>query len=260
MRRTKVGAFLIEINNGRDSADVVRDEVTRSLRPGAKVWKLKDTYPIEIRDLDGETTREEVLNALTDPTDDNSARLISLRKAFGGTQITVVVLLIVVAKRLCAQGRLRMELVYARVRPTEIPTRCYTCLTFDHVLRICTGTDRRACCWRCGKKDHVYRDYTVAPDAGSAQRDSCRPGSPVAEFEGFLSGLEDDVRGRYIPVSALIMAGNFNVKSFAWGSRGTDPRGEMLERFAAALDLLPENVGSVRLGSAEMVPTSGGPS
>lgn len=41
------------------------------------------------------------------------------------------------------------------------------------------------------------------------------------------------------------MAGDFNAKSPAWGSVTTDARGRFLERFAAALDLWPENVGSV---------------
>lgn len=69
MLRTKAEALLIEINGGYDSADVVRGKVTQSLGPETKVHKLEDKFSKEKRDLDGEITKEEVLNALTDLAD-----------------------------------------------------------------------------------------------------------------------------------------------------------------------------------------------
>lgn len=66
----------------------------------------------------------------------------------------------------------------------------------------------------------------------------------MAEFKGFLSGLEDDIRGRYISGSALIVAGDFNAKFPAWGSGMSDARGALL-MCVVALELWPENIGSV---------------
>lgn len=72
-----------------------------------------------------------------------------------------------------------------------------------------------------------------------------RPAGPVSDFKAFLSGLEVDVRGRCHLTSIIIVARDFSVKSPAWGSAIGDRRGEVLERFVAALELLPENIGSV---------------
>lgn len=64
-------------------------------------------------------------------------------------------------------------------------------------------------------------------------------------FEEFLAGLEMDVRMNHRPNMGLIVAGDFNLKSPAWGSRFVNARGQLLERFAASLGFWPENVGSV---------------
>lgn len=67
----------------------------------------------------------------------------------------------------------------------------------------------------------------------------------VAEFEGFLSRLEEEVWLRYLPGSTLIVSRDFNSKFLVWGSRASDPKCVIHKRFVAALDLEPENVGSV---------------
>lgn len=115
MCKTASGKLLIEINGRNDAAETVRQEIARSLGPTAKVRRMADESPIEIRDLDDETSGEEVLGAISAQIGDESARLVSLRRAYGGTKTAVVVLLSVVAKRLCATGRIRVGLVFARV-------------------------------------------------------------------------------------------------------------------------------------------------
>lgn len=42
----------------------------------------------------------------------------------------------------------------------------------------------------------------------------------------------------------IIIVGDYNAKSPAWGSTTEDNRGEVLGTFAAAWGLWPENVGS----------------
>lgn len=70
-------------------------------------------------------------------------------------------------------------------------------------------------------------------------------GGSTEFFEAFLAELESDIRSRLCPDMDIIVAGDFNAKSPSWGSVATDARGRVLKRFAAALDLWPENVRSV---------------
>lgn len=166
MRRTQKGDLLIEVNGGAESVEKVRVEVARSLGDGAKIYKLENMSSIEIRNLDEETTKDEVLNAVTNTNENSFARFVSIKKTYGSSQIAVVMLPSVEAKRLCTAGRLRVGLISARVRPTKL--RCYRCLTFGHKARECTGVDRSACCRRCGGAGHFSRDCTATPDVAVA--------------------------------------------------------------------------------------------
>lgn len=71
-----------------------------------------------------------------------------------------------------------------------------------------------------------------------------RPGGPLHEFEGFLSGLNATLRNHVMNDMTVIIAGDFNAKSPTWGSTTEDSRGEVLGTFAAAWRLWLKNVGS----------------
>lgn len=81
------------------------------------------------------------------------------------------------------------------------------------------------------------------------------PNRTLAEFEEFLN--EVDVVIRWSRPFGLIVAGDFNAKSRAWGSSVTDPRGVALLEWAAAHDLSPLNRGSeftcVRMGGGSVI-------
>lgn len=46
-----------------------------------------------------------------------------------GAQAAVVLPPVAVTRKLCAMGRLRVGLVYARVRPSDLPMRCFLSAT-----------------------------------------------------------------------------------------------------------------------------------
>lgn len=178
LRKTNAGDLLVEINGGSDSAEVVRAELVRSLGPEARVRKLENSSAVEIRDLDAETTRDEVLEAVGGPGGPGDVRLVSLRQMYGGAQAAIVSLPAMEAKRLCSAGRLRVGLVYARVRSIELPDRCYRCLAFGHVRRDCTDVVRENSCRRCGNAGHMAREC----------------GASLKEVEAFRSVLVDAAR------------------------------------------------------------------
>lgn len=60
-----MGALLIEINSGVESAEEVRAEVERFIGFRTAVRMAKTLYPIEIRDLDGVTTKKKVLEVIS---------------------------------------------------------------------------------------------------------------------------------------------------------------------------------------------------
>lgn len=84
MRRTDRIELLIEINGGADSANSVRTKIERSLGSKAKVRKLEETSPVEIRNLDEKISKEEVLDAVNTFIGRNAARVVSMRKVYTG--------------------------------------------------------------------------------------------------------------------------------------------------------------------------------
>lgn len=69
------------------------------------------------------------------------------------------------------------------------------------------------------------------------------PNKSLADFEGFLVEL-GAVVGRYHPRPVLVL-GDLNAKSSAWGSPVTDPRGEVLAEWVVTTGLVVLNRGSV---------------
>lgn len=151
--------MLIELSGDAETMEAVRVEVQRSLGSGITVKKVENMAPIEIRDLDAETTKEELAETIS-----SEYRVVSLRKAFGGTQTAIVVVPNEVAKRLCGSARLRVGLVYARVRPTELQVRCFRCLGLGHVARACSGVNRSSCCLKCSNSGHFSRECAAEPE------------------------------------------------------------------------------------------------
>lgn len=146
LRRTMKGELLIEVSSGSETMSTVKAEVERSLGPGARVRRLEDMFPIELRDLNEESTSEEVRVAVATSCDSDNVRVVSIRKMFGGAQAAVVMLPAAAARKLCAVSRLRVGLVYVRVRFSDLPTRCFKCHSFGHMARECSGDDRGSRC------------------------------------------------------------------------------------------------------------------
>lgn len=69
------------------------------------------------------------------------------------------------------------------------------------------------------------------------------PNRPLTEFTAQLAELVDSVSA--IPAQVgVIIGGDFNSKSYEWGSSEEDERSRLLSEVAASIDLNPTNVGN----------------
>lgn len=190
MRHTFKGELLIEVSGGSEVMSTVKAEVEWSLGPGATDKRLEDMFLVELRDLDEKTTSEEVRDAAATNCSSDNVRVVNIRKTFGGIQATVVMLPAAAARKLCAVGRLRVGLVYARVRPLDLPTRCFKCHSFGHMARECSGDDRGSRCWRCGEAGH-FSSACVAPREKAATYRATLAGQTGALEKTALAGQAD---------------------------------------------------------------------
>jgi hypothetical protein len=132
---------------------------------GVKILKETDEVLMEIKDIDEITTKEEVFQSVVAKFDDEKVLSMSiiksLRKAYGETQIAVVGLPKVVARRMAEAGKIRIGWVICRIREKTTPLRCYKCLDFGHRSRVCRSlVDRSKCCYKCGGEGHISRNCT----------------------------------------------------------------------------------------------------
>lgn len=126
---------------------------------------------VEILDLDGLTSPEEVMAAISRETETDMAELkfLYIRRSFGGGQTAAVFVPAVGADKIIKVGRLRVGLVYTRVREGDKRRRCYKCLAFGHESGQCgDGPDRRDCCRRCGKTGHKAMECTATIEESRA--------------------------------------------------------------------------------------------
>lgn len=86
LRQARNGSFFIEINGGAESAEVVRAEVDRSLGSESLVRKMRNSTIVELRDLNGTTTPNEIVDAIFRETGVclTDSKVLSIRKTYGG--------------------------------------------------------------------------------------------------------------------------------------------------------------------------------
>jgi len=111
-----------------------------------------------VKDLDEVTTKEEVLESLIAEFGEiqlSAASIVSLRRAYGGTQIATIRLPAKSAEKLLEAEKVRIGWVVCRVRRKTTPIRCFKCMEFGHVAGRCPNAeDCAGACFKCGEKGH----------------------------------------------------------------------------------------------------------
>lgn len=162
IRQARRGGIIIEVRGDGTQVEAVRAEVSKAAGHDAVVNTIYNKIMIEIRDMDEWTQADEIQDAIVKATEfgKEAITVLNVRKQYNGTQAALVLVPARAARHLLSD-RLKIGMVYCRVRERERRERCYRCLAYGHEGRTCSGTDRSACCRRCGGPEHFAKNCTA---------------------------------------------------------------------------------------------------
>lgn len=158
IRQTKGGSMAITFRGGAVGARSLRDAIASKL-PSTSSKLTGHSSVVHIRDLDGDTTEEDVLVAIKGALKGHDlvgeVKVTSVRPAHSGTQRATAVLPKTLATKLLAMQHLRIGWVECRVKLREEgPVQCFKCWSTGHIAADCKGVDRAKLCFNCGSADH----------------------------------------------------------------------------------------------------------
>lgn len=156
IRQAKSGCLCIEVRSDQKEIEAVRAEVTRSAGSEMVVRSLQRRRLVELSNLDEWTTKEvSVAVAAFAEEQEDTFRVASIRKLYGGVQTALVSAPTELAEKLVNAGRLKVGMVSCCTRIREDKLRCFRCLANGHMANACKGEDRTGCCRSCGASGHI---------------------------------------------------------------------------------------------------------
>lgn len=166
VRRTAGGDLLLQLKKTSGQTANLCSSISDSLGVEIEVRALSHKTLIEIKHVDEVTTGEDVLQtirALPDMEGIPLEAVVNMRKAFGSTQVATLSLSAELAKRLLLLEKIRIGWTVCPIREKTMLTKCFKCLEYGHIAKLCRGEDRSKLCRRCGKADHIAKDCKNEP-------------------------------------------------------------------------------------------------
>lgn len=167
------GEVLIKVARGESKRSDLEAVIRDTLGDRATVRGLVSYADLDIVGLDGVTTDTEIADALKKAAglqiNDSSVRVKSVRPAPNGTRRATASMKRVDAPEIIKAGKIRIGLVWAKVRLCEKIPRCFNCLGFGHIRSKCTGMDRRDACSLCTSTDHRAAECRNPPKCVSCE-------------------------------------------------------------------------------------------
>lgn len=123
------------------------------------------TTTIEILDLDGVATEEDVRGALKrEITANLEIKHVNLTKITSrGQRAAFCEIDDASATTALDKARIKIGWVNCRIRAVTKVTRCSRCLGYGHARRSCGGPDRSKCYYKCGGVNHKAVDCVEQP-------------------------------------------------------------------------------------------------
>lgn len=156
VRKTRDGGVLVVVGKSDDEMKALQEAIQSAVgQTGTVKGKVSRTI-LEIRDIDGLTTTEEVANAIRKETSctEEEAKVRLFDPNAREQRVALVEMDQTRAAALLKKGKIRIGWVNCRVRVRANVMRCYRCLGYGHQKGKCGGLDRSANCWKCGMGGH----------------------------------------------------------------------------------------------------------
>lgn len=160
VQKTNDGNMLITLSRkSADKGQALLKTIKSILKEEAQVICKGPEEQLEIRDIDDETSKDDVRKALQEAAGNDyeiPEDVIKIRPAYRGTQTASVRLpAAIVQKILGERGKIRIGWVNCRVRTVKTPLRCFKCWHFGHTTAQCKSeVNRSGLCIKCGQTGH----------------------------------------------------------------------------------------------------------
>lgn len=165
IRRTQKGELLLQLVESGGKSAQVSEKIREVIGQQAEVKALCQRSEIEIKNVDEVTSKEEVAERIKEQFDfDIPPTDVFLRKAYGGMQTASVSLTSDLAKKMLEVGRIKIGWSSCHIREkAKAMIKCFRCLEFGHMAKMCKSEDRSKLCRKCGIEGHVAKDCKNEP-------------------------------------------------------------------------------------------------
>ncbi|GBP19295.1 hypothetical protein EVAR_79895_1 [Eumeta japonica] len=238
VQKTSNGNMLITLSRkSADKGQALLKTIQSILKEEAQVICKGPEEQLEIRDIDEETTKNDVREALQEAAGDDykiPEEVIKIRPAYRGTQTASVRLPAATAQKILGEkGKIRIGWVNCRIRAVKTPLRCYKCWHFGHTTVQCKRYRSSVWFW---SMPGLPRSTTEADEQTNMKILQLN----INHCEAAHDLLMQTDAKQHHPVA---IAGDFNAWAVDWGSKQTNARGrELLEAFST-LDIVLLNSG-----------------